>query len=88
MLSSPLRSVISLSRKSTATGYGHKSIIYFLNTYESYKSHAMFDRVQISAFLQRGQVEWFIIPALGIQSIDPVAAAALDKLLFKVSESF
>lgn len=49
--------------------------IYFLNTYESYESHAMFDRVQISAFLQRGQMEWFIIPSLGIQSIDPVAAA-------------
>lgn len=62
--------------------------IYFLNTYESYEFHAMFDRVQVSAFLQRGQVEWFIIPALGIQSIDPVAGAALDKPAFKVSEGF
>lgn len=57
--------------------------VCFMNTYQAYESHAMFDRVQISAFLQGGQMEWFIIPLLGIQSIDPVAAAVLDKLLFQ-----
>lgn len=88
-LSHPLRSVISLSRKSsTFTGHGHKSKLIFWIPMNHIESCAVFDQVHIPAFLQRGWMEWFIIPSLGIQSIDPVAAAALDKLLFKVSEGF